>query len=598
MKFGMSRLHVLTILACVLILGGSTGLASAKVPTRNHVAAKKKGTPTKCAKRVKASGTVKYSDWQFPNTLNPYQASASVDAEVYDAMIRPLVAYNAKSHLYADLAAVVPTIKNKGIQNGGRTVVIHLRPGSRWSNGTEITSRDIKFGWNIDMNPVTGPLCKGTCDVIQRIDTPTKYEAVLHLKQVFSAAVPVALPDVWPHVWPGVWSTPAEAAQKLAQDQSFNFEGAKYPTDGPYQVAGFYQNDHVVLHPMKYYSVLSCGAAVQNLIFAFYASKPTMLAAAASDATDITTNYTPADLNQLHASHTFKTYSIPSYNYEHLEFNVDPTFNGAPNPLHNTKVRQAVDLAIDKLGLIQSSLGINAKAANGIVAWTPWINTSSMVIPFADRAIKGQWDPIVKKYVIPGRGRAITDARKLLAQTPWKKGFSVVFTTTSGNPVRDQEESVTAAGLLKVGIKVVPTFVPASKFFADYPTGGTNHTGAFQITMFQSTLTPDFVDIKYRLQSQYIDREQKIKSAVNYNYSGIHDRIFNHDLTAASLTYNKKLRTRYYDAVQVELNHQAYWDPFYFVPFISTVDSRVKNYNPGATNFTWNMYQWRAAGNR
>lgn len=266
--------------------------------------------------------------------------------------------------------------------------------------------------------------------------------------------------------------------------------------------------------------------------------------------------------------------------------------------MHDTRVRQAVDLAIDKLGLVQSSLGISAKAARGLVAWTPWINTPSMTIPFADTAIKGQWDPIAKKYVIPGRGRAITDARKLLGATRWKNGFTVTFTTTSGNPVRDQEESVAAVGLLKIGIKVSATFVPASKFFADYPSGGTNHTGAFQITMFQSTLTPDFLDIKYRLQSQYIDREQNVKSAINYNYSGIHDSIFDRDLAAAEHTYNVKLRTKYYRAVQVELNQKAYWDPLYFVPFISAVDSHVKNFNPGATNYTWNMYAWRANGNR
>ncbi len=597
MRYSRPWPQVLAVLTCLLMMGSSTRLA-ASASAQHQAAAEKKSSAARCAKRVKPRGTVIYSDWEFPNTLNPYQASASVDGEVYDAMIRPLVTYNAKSHLYGDLAASVPTVKNGGVKDGGKTIIVHLRRGIRWSNGTEITSRDIKFGWNVDMNPLTGPVCKGTCDVIRSIGTPSKYVAVLHLRQIFSAAVPVALPDVWPHNWPGVWSSPAVAAQKLSQDQTFNFEGSQYPTDGPYQVSQFIQNDHVTLHPMKYYKVLSCGAAVKNLVFAFYASKPDMLYAAVNRATDITSNYTPADLSQLRASKSFKTYSIPSYNYEHLEFNVDPTYNGAPNPLHDTKVRQAVDLAIDKLGLVQSSLAINAQTARGIVAWTPWINTPSMTIPFADTAIKGQWDPIVKRYVIPGRGRAIADARKLIGQTRWKKGFTVAFTTTSGNPVRDQEESVAAVGLLKIGVKVNPTFVPASKFFADYPSGGTNHTGAFQITLFQSTLTPDFLDIKYRLQSQYIDREQKVKSAINYNYSGIHDNIFNRDLAAAQHTYNKKLRTKYYNAVQVELNQKAYWDPLYFVPFISTVDSRVKNFDPGAADYTWNMYAWRASGNR
>lgn len=596
MTLGKTWLRSVSTGAAVLLGLSAAGLASASPTHSTHVP---KVATAKCKTKNRATGIVKYSDWQFPDTLNPYQASASVDGEVYSATISTLTTYNQKSQLIPIMLTQIPSTKNGGVSKNGKNITLHLKPGMKWSNGQEITSRDVKFGWNVDMNPATGPYCKGTCDVISRIDTPSKYVAVLHLKNVFANAVPVALPDVWPTSWPGAWTNVQTAATKLAQDQSFNFEGTNYPTDGPYQVSAFARNDRVVLAPMKYYDTMTCGAYIKNLIFAFYSSKDSMIAAAINKQTDITSNYTPADLPTLLAhKSSFKTYNLPSFNYEHLELNTDQTYNGKPNPLSNLKVRQAIDLAIDKVGVTQSALGLTHKEALSIVGWTPWINTPSLTIAFADKAIKGQWDPIQKKYVAPGVGRALTDAKKLLSQTPYASGFTVDFTTTSGNPTRAQEESVIQANLARIGINVNPLFIPASTFFSDYAHNGTNHTGHFQITMFTSTLTPSFEDIKYRVQSQYIDREAAVKSAVNYNYSAIHDSLLDRDLTKADQTYSKAARTKLYDAVQVDMNQKAYWDILYFRPEQYTADKHVANFNPGPATDLWNMYAWKTANSK
>jgi peptide/nickel transport system substrate-binding protein len=582
-----------------LLAIASLGLAT--VAATAHAAGTRaaKQNAASCTKKNKATGVLKYSDWQFPDTLNPYQTTSAVSTETLNGMLEGLVLYDNNAKLKPDLATAVPSIKNGGIKDGGKTIVVNLKQGLRWSDGAALTSKDVAFGWHVGMDPATGPSCSGSCDIISRIDTPSKYQAVLHLKKIYAPAVPNALPPIWPVKWARAWSNDAHAAaEKLGQDQTFNFESTNYPTNGAYQVTQFVNNDRIVLKPMKYYTAMGCGAQVSQLIFAFYSSKPALIAAAASHQTDVTQNYTAADLPDL-KQHTnaYKLYTDAGFIFEHLEFNLDKTYNGNPNPLATLKVRQALALGLDKIGLVQSALGISAKEAKTVVAWTPWVNTPTLVQPFADKKITGQWDPIQKKYdPNTGRGKALADAKKLLSQTTYKDGFSLDFFTTSGNPVRQAQAAVTQASWARLNVKVNVNLVPSSKLFADWDHGGILDKGQFQVGMFAFLGNPEPDGFKYNMQGKYIDREKSSTHAtINENYSGIKNGAIDKAFDTAAHTFDKKVRAANYATAQVQLNQNAYWVCLYFRPTIATADSKVGNFanNPTLAGPTWNMFNWK-----
>jgi peptide/nickel transport system substrate-binding protein len=312
----------------------------------------------------------------------------------------------------------------------------------------------------------------------------------------------------------------------------------------------------------------------------------------------VTQDYTAADLPELekHAG-AFTVYNTPGFDIEHLEFNVDPTYNGKTNPLANTNVRLGLGLALDKMTLIESALGVNAAEAKQIIAWTPWVNTPKLVQPFADKSITGQWDPIVGKYVQPGTSQALTDAKALLARTPWKNGFSLSLSTTAGNPTRAAQEAVVANSWRKIGVQVTPNYVPASKLFAGYTQAGPLNQGQFQVAMFAFTGSPEPDSFKYELASKYIDRDQSTHSAINENYSGIKDPSIDQAFSAASGTFDNSVRTKNYDYVQERLTKQSYWITLYFRPQIATADSNVQNFsdNPTQLGPTWDVYAWKTA---
>jgi ABC-type transport system substrate-binding protein len=593
----------------VLVSAATIGsMAITSVPGPVHAASAHKAHSSapvsRCKTRNKATGTIKYSDWQFPSNLNQYQNQENVALLTEVVMFDGLTYYNQSAKLHPDMLTVLPTIKNHQISKDGKTITLKLKKHLLWSNGQEITSADIKFGLAVGKNKLTGPYCSGSCDVITRIDTPNKYLAIMHLKKSYAPAIPNGLPPVFPAVWhssSGGWGKgdATAAATLISQTPTYNWENDTYPTNGPYQVAAFSKDDRIVLKPMKYYDILTCGAYVQNLIFAFYANKPAMIAAATNKETDITQDYTLFDLAELrkHVS-AFALHNDPALQIEHLEFLQDKTYHGAPNPLSNLKVRQAVALAIDKQGMIRSALGVGKADAKSKEANTFFINAPGITQPFADKAITGQWDPIAKKYVEPGSAVAVKDAKKLLSQTSFKGGgFTLDFKTTSSNPVRAAQEAVIGNNLkTNLNITLNPSFIPAGSYFDTvWEDNGAVQHGDYQIAMYafvDTTVDPD--SSKFNLQSQYIDRLKTTHSPINGNSAGIQDKGIDKAFNTAAFTFNNSVRRKNYYFVQTEINKMAYLFPLYYRPQIATSDANVKNFkNTAVGEATWNNWQWK-----
>jgi peptide/nickel transport system substrate-binding protein len=587
------------ILTLAQITTVSHGVLAAGSGAKAHA---KAGVTSRC-KVLKSQGIVKFSDWQFPANLNPYTISASVEQYVDNAISETLWVYDGKAHLVPQMATTIPSVKNGGLRDNGKTVIVHLKKGLQWSNGAEITSADIKFGFEVGSNKLSGPVCSGSCDVIARIDTPDKYTAILRLKRPYVPVLAYGIPPIIPTKWKnslGSWSTPKGAAQLIYQNTGYNFDTADYPTNGPYQVTQFVKDDRVTFAPMKHYHDLSCGSRLKSLIFAFYSDKSALIAAAASGNTDVTGGgggYTLADLPALsqHAG-AYKVSNVAGFNVEHLEFNLDPQYKGRPNPLANVKVRQALALAFDKSGMIRSALGASSSTARSIIAWSPLVNTPQLVQPFADRSIHGQWDPLTKTYVAgTGAGKALQDAKKLLSQTPYKNGFDLDFVTSAGNSVRAAEAGVVQSNWKRLGVNVTINFSPADKFFSDWATGSELNHGEFQVAMFAFSGSPDPDQIKYNVKSEYIDREkQDHSSPLNVNYSGIRDSIIDKAMDKGAVSTTPKVRAQEYAIVQRRISQQTYWIPLYYRPNIATTAPKVKNFidNPTQAQPTWNVSAW------
>lgn len=579
------------------------GYATVQAASGKRVAQKaRSGVPSvRCKKNITPKGVVKWSDWQFPSTLNGYQQNAAIGALNANFIFDGLFTYNSKAAITPKMLTKYPSFRNGGLQQGGKVVNLTIKKGLRWSNGAEITAKDLLFGWEVDNEKATGPLCQDVCDksIISKFQVTSRYSVRITLKRPVGPLVYTLGFDIWPSKWrssSGSWSSPAQAAQLLALTKTYNFEDKTYPTNGPYQVAEYTKDNRIVYTPMKYYSDSSCGGALKKVYFVFYADKAAMIAGAANRETDMTEDYTSFDIPSLTKySRKFKTYVDPAFFQEHMEFNLDPTYNGKPNPLSKVKVRLALTLALDKIGLVRSALAVNKATAKGLTAYTPLVITKSLVQPFADKSITGQWDPIKKKYVVPGTSAALSDARTLLRQAGYGSGFTIDVFTTSGNPVRANEVAVITNNWKRVGVTVNPNFIPAGTFFSDYTSGSQLNRGTFQVAIFAFIGSPDPDQLKYNLVSSFIDRAQAVHNTINANYAGVRNKAIDRAFKIEFSNPNKKVRAAAFKVIQQQLSRNAYWDPLYYRTSIATSDGKIVNFtnNPTQAGQTWNSYDWR-----
>jgi ABC-type transport system substrate-binding protein len=569
--------------------------ALAIVPATSHKAIAAPKPPTNTYPK---NGTIIISDWQFPDTGNPFQTGLGVTSYgILNSTIASLAIIDNHAKLYPDLLANIPTLKNHEILNGGKTIILKLRPGDYWSSGVEITNKDIKFGWQMYSDPVTGPACFQSCDHIKSIQLVGKYEAILKMKNDYAPVVSLGLPPVYPHSWSGLGTNPHDAAVKLSQDTAFNYENSSYWTSGPFQISQWINDDRVILTPMKYYHVHP-GPYLKQLIFSAYADKPGLIAAAGNGSTDVTADFTYADLPALRQNQNkYQIYVTPSFLCEHLEFNVyDKTYNGQPNPTHNLKVRQALALAVDKIGLIEGALSLTKKQALQVVGYTPWTVTAQLTQLYGDRSLKGTWDPIAKKFVTYG-AKALADAKKLLQQAGYANGFHLDFLTTAGNPTRAAEYGVLANNWAKLGVTMTLVADPPSQFAGDWDHNGPRNHGSFQVNMWTIGNAPDPDNLKVLFVSKFVDRAQATHSANNQNYAGIQDTVIDQGFKKGATTFVPSERAKWYKVVQQRLNKQAYWVVLWYRANVGTIDKHVV----GATGFpatgyfgnTWNTWAWK-----
>lgn len=543
-------------------------------------------------------GTIIFSDNQFPDTLNPFQAGLAVDSENL-ALTMPtgdFLSYDPHGRLLSQMLTTVPSIKNHGITNGGKTITLHFHKGLKWSNGQPIVAKDLWFYWKVAMNPQTGPYCTGWCDHIGSISLPNKYTAVLHMKNVYAPAVPNAIPGLLPYGW-GKLTTNVATAAKTEMATSFNYENSSYVTAGPYKISQFVNNARIELTPNKYYHYPGGPPKVGKYIFLFYSDVDTEIAGAAKHETDETTDYTLAQLPTLLAhKNAFKTQYVSTLSPEHLELNMlDKTVNGQPNPLVNQKVRQAISLAIDRFGIQRSVFGVRSKkvARNLFTYDAPLVETPSIKQPFADPAIKGAWDPIRKRFV-PYSALSVRDAKTLLKGTPCAHGCNVQISSTT-LPQRAAEAGVITKNLSRIGINASFTAIPASQFFTTYQKGGTLATGKFEMAIFAYVgVTPDPDGWKFNMQSKYINRLDPHHSPVDSNNAGLRDKIVDKAFNKAAATLKPAQRRHWYYVAQVEIAKQVPWIDLSIRPEFCTYDSKVAGYRTNgysAAPCDWNSYQ-------
>jgi len=154
----------------------SLTLASALALSMASMAAAERGS----------DGNVSIIYWQAPSILNPYLSGGTKDIESSSLVIEPMGRYDQDGAPIPYLAAEIPTVENGGVSKDLTSITWKLKQGLKWSDGSAVTSADVKFTADYCMNP------DGGCAQLAKFDGVTSVEAIddLTVKVTFSAPKP------------------------------------------------------------------------------------------------------------------------------------------------------------------------------------------------------------------------------------------------------------------------------------------------------------------------------------------------------------------------------------------------------------------------
>jgi len=497
---------------------------------------------------------------QEPAGLNPVVGTLAVESDVMRLIFSGLTTYDDKGNLVPDLAQQVPTQANGGISADGRTITYHLVHNAYWQDGVPLTSEDVKFTFEAEMNPKNNVATREPYIHVDRVETPDPYTVRFVLKEPWALIL---------GAFSGGNAGSIVPAHLLAKYEDLNHVDFNHDPvgSGPYKLVNWRRGSDMTFEadPRYYRGV----AKIKHISMRFLAADNTMLIALRTHELDL------ADRLNL------STYAIlgnvpgmvPAINaqdfWEHL------TFNTSRPPLDDVRVRRALCYGFDVheiFAKVAHGVGVLGPTAENPV--TPWYDTSLNYYPF---------DP--------------SRAKKLLDEAGWEEGpdgvrvkggkrLSLVFVSTAGNMTREQTQAILQERWKALGIDVVIKNGPASMVFALAANGGPLYSGNFDVALTAWVAgTPDPSTINVNASYRVPPAGSNLSFYRNAELTRLEEE--------AAGTFDTAKRKRLYDRIQeIELREL----PYYVIRWAETTDMRSLSLHgvrpPIAGSTFWNVADW------
>jgi peptide/nickel transport system substrate-binding protein len=364
-----------------------------------------------------------------PNTVNPVVVNNTIAREVARILYLPLVAVTEELGFSYRLAESVTTADNK-------VFTVKLNPKVKWTDGKPVTADDVVFSFNIYTNPKAGAhepstynLITGTSEagLIENGDTLTGVKKIDELTLAIEVKYPITL-DIFNLTLGSIWTLPKHVLENEAVDNIKKSAVLQNPqvTNGPFRFKEYVSASHLSFEANKdYYR----GAPVLSGI----------------NLKILTGSQITAQLESGEIDMNFPLVgNIPSDDYERIQSLPHlRTEKGIPSNIQvlfinnktidNLKVRQAMDLAIDREGILKNLL-----KGEGYITKTPVTNRIQY---WNETAAKYTYDPV--------------RARNLVSESGWDKSKKIVFSLPSGNTTREKVGTLLVEAFNDIGLNVV-----------------------------------------------------------------------------------------------------------------------------------------------
>jgi peptide/nickel transport system substrate-binding protein len=526
--------------------------------------------PTTDPNAVVPGGTAVVGTPQEPGTFNPLLASATIDDVIGSFVVEGLVGVDADGNYTPVLAEELPTVSEDGL-----VVTYKIKKDVKFSNGDPLTCADVKYTWEAILSDLSQASTSGYND-IDSVECTDDHTAVVTFAQIYAPYL-----RLFSYILP-------QAAGDPAQLESWDFNRNPIGT-GPWMVKEWKAGDNITLVKNPNYREEG-KPYLDSVIVKILPSREVGMQLLGTGEITALWDLTEADFPTL-ANMEGVTYAGALYGSgenELLVFNLaDPKVDApadpaeAPHPvLYDLKVRQAIQMGIDKQLLADTLLYGNVKVGTTVLPTGP----------FACPQEPSEYNP--------------EKANALLDEAGWVPGadgirekdgvrMSLKISSTAGNQLREQTEQVLVEMMKAIGIELVIDNVPSDVLFAGWDSNGMRKHGQFDILLYT---TGPGIDPDSHLFSNY--HSARIPTKDNEGAGNNFSRWINPDVDAwideaATLT-DTESRGELYCKIAQAINTDLPRVFLYERMILSGVRTQLQNFrvSPGFADLTIDSQNW------
>lgn len=538
-------LAVLVLASMVLAACGSA------TPTEAPAAATSAPAPTEVPTIAPTAApkiiTIAYS--QEPDNIVGEYSQMTYAVWLDQIVMAGLGTWDDKNNFVPQLANEVPSAKNGGVSADGLTVTWHLKPGLKWSDGQPLTSKDVLFTWQQQMDKGNAPISRAGYDKISGIDTPDDTTAVIHFSSLYPA---------WPTLFtvgPNTGS-PILPAHVLSGKTGLDKDPEIHsPTvvAGPFMIKEWVAGDHMTLVQNPNWG--GDKPKLDQINIKFVPDPETALAALKTGDVDFVPDFAESDIPTLQTLEPAQHMRVdPTPEFEHLFFNLgvtNSTVKGADGkvvgnsdvagfcPFQDVNVRKAIMLGIDRQTLVNTLLFGKTTVPASLWPNSYWYNTSLSAYPYDVAQANSLLDAAGYKVGSDGIRAGTCNGK------PVK--FSLSIETTTKQLRKDYVLAI-QANLKQIGIDIKPNHIPSGTFFGSYSAGADMPLGKFDMAIYTTGFYPD-PDPGDSFLCSGVPNKNNQSGGNNYHYcdqSGQMDQLFAQGLASADPATRKTA----YDAIQ------------------------------------------------
>jgi peptide/nickel transport system substrate-binding protein len=533
------------------------------------------GAQTPAEGQPRTGGTARIGYWLGPPTLNPYFTTSYVSRTLSELTLESLAGVAPDGSYFPILASEVPTQANGDVSADGTVVTWKLKPGLIWSDGQPFTSHDVVFTYRLLLDPANPVLSRTDYAIMESVTAPDDTTVVVTYKQLYGA-YRLAFPFVFPaHVFNDNTSIAADP-----------FNRGETVGTGPFVFQSATNDDTITFARNPNYREPDRPYLDQVIARVIPGRDATVQALAAGDL-DASTFL---DATNLAVLATLSDVSVDPIPYGDYALYVNASCSSGPRQgdpscpnavLGDVRVRQAIELAIDKQALVRGLLADRVSVDAALLA-------------------NG-----VFKVDLPPSDFNPDAARALLDQTGWLVGADGIraksgvrahlgLLLTAGDSLGEQTAQVVQGDLHDVGIET-DIKESGTSLGGGFAANSPFNLGNFDLALYTGINGSATVDPQMFLQSHYAsDQIPDPTSQTGNNWDRTLDARLDQALAVAGNTLDFSQRQAAYATASELMHADEAIIPLYPQLKVDARKSYLKGWGPANPNgdVTWNVQDW------